>query len=935
MDELAANPLMLLCIYRPEREHRCWQISDVASRKCLERYTEITLRKLSGTQSRQLVESLLTIENLPVATKDMILAKSEGNPFFIEEVIRYLIDGDLVYREDDRWKARDEIADIDVPDTIQSVLLSRVDRLESETKYILQCASVIGRLFRYRLLDHLAQHERDLEEHLSQLEERELIHEERTVPELEYAFKHALTQEATYQGILERRRKGFHQRIAEGIEGLYTDRIEDFYEELAHHYRLSGNREKTIDYLLKSGIKLMKQYANQEALSYFNEAEKLIAESGIEYREEKAILYKKRGSLHGRLGQWVKALRDHEEALRWTDDPHDRAGLYLGLGSSRKDADHGRRTWELGLQELPDGDKSKQRIRLEKSMLTFSGGEDALRTIHHLAGICQEMGYEELLADVYLEIARKQSFMGNYSDEYSQKAIAIAERLGDLPSLQKIYSTLAGIMLWVRTGVEWIPRSIPHFIRAIEIAEQIGDIRMQATELARLGDAYRRLGEYDKAIESSERALDILSETKDLVILSHASFVIEAYAMRGQENLVISTYKRIMCALALLELDEESQSMSLLITQDGSFPGCYNIYRPYLEFRKSYIIMGKESEFPGIARETLEELLTHVDSRPQIAWYHLMLMDLCLELEDMSSARNHAEEAVSIVDGMGRSHYMSGLYPAYILLDDIETADELAYTYLTHESHPMKFPSIHSNAIFSMELTYRRFGQIEAFERICDRLETEHRDELEERGINQFHLKPAEHHGSFPLLEFEDSFDWNNTELPPAPWEWIDPDGTSSYEVHHDPSCMKITSVYGSDIRGGPIMAPRFSRQFSGDFAIETRIGEDKYGGILIWKDGEAVALYRWIWSGGPIVLRYQRTVTSLGALEADMLTLRLERTGKMFRAYCSGDGENWYSCGWTECEMEDPVQVGIFASCHENAMQATTSFDYVKIFRA
>jgi hypothetical protein len=92
----------------------------------------------------------------------MILKKSEGNPFFIEEVIRSLIDRDLVYRQDDRWKARREIENIDVPDTIQSMLLSRVDRLEDETKYVLQCASVIGRLFRYRLLEHLAQRERAL-----------------------------------------------------------------------------------------------------------------------------------------------------------------------------------------------------------------------------------------------------------------------------------------------------------------------------------------------------------------------------------------------------------------------------------------------------------------------------------------------------------------------------------------------------------------------------------------------------------------------------------------------------------------------------------------------------------------------------------------------------------------------------------------------------
>ena len=96
--------------------------------------------------------------------------------------------------------------------------------MHAESKYVLQCASVIGRLFRYRLLQHLARQERDLDQHLSEFEEKELAYEERTVPELEYAFKHAFTQEATYEGILEQRRREFHHQVAEGIELLYQER---------------------------------------------------------------------------------------------------------------------------------------------------------------------------------------------------------------------------------------------------------------------------------------------------------------------------------------------------------------------------------------------------------------------------------------------------------------------------------------------------------------------------------------------------------------------------------------------------------------------------------------------------------------------------------------------------------------------------------------
>jgi hypothetical protein len=113
-------------------------LGSTASGKCLDRYTEITLRPLRPQESRRLVESLLSIENLPEAVKDTILKKAEGNPFFVEEVIRSLIDSGVVYHDGERWVAKADAGEIAVPDTIQSVILSRIDRLEEDVKYVLQ-----------------------------------------------------------------------------------------------------------------------------------------------------------------------------------------------------------------------------------------------------------------------------------------------------------------------------------------------------------------------------------------------------------------------------------------------------------------------------------------------------------------------------------------------------------------------------------------------------------------------------------------------------------------------------------------------------------------------------------------------------------------------------------------------------------------------------
>jgi class 3 adenylate cyclase len=269
METLTIAPILLLCVYRPEREHKCWHLATIASRKCADRYTEISLRELSSSQSRRLIESLLSIENLPAGVKDTILEKSGGNPFFVEEVIRSLIDSGMVYREGVAWRAREEIASVTVPESIQSVILTRVDRLEQELKHVLQSAAVIGRLFQRRLLGQVTRKEQELERMLWALEDLQLIYQEQAVPEERYSFKHILTQETVYQNILRRRRTAFHQLVAEAMETLYNQSLEPYYEQLAYHYERSGADEKAVEYLLKAGDKARRAYLSEEAIGYF------------------------------------------------------------------------------------------------------------------------------------------------------------------------------------------------------------------------------------------------------------------------------------------------------------------------------------------------------------------------------------------------------------------------------------------------------------------------------------------------------------------------------------------------------------------------------------------------------------------------------------------------------------------------------------------
>ena len=518
MDELATIPLMLLCVYRPEKEHRVWQLSSQAQRKCLDRYTEIRLQKLSSRESRQLVETLLTIDNLPERVREMILRKSEGNPFFIEEVIRSLIDRDLIYRDSDRWKARDEIAEIDVPDTIQSVLLARVDRLQAEAKYVLQCASVIGRLFKYRLLEHLTQRERELDRYLSEFEERELVYEERTVPELEYAFRHALTQEATYQGIIQRRRREFHLKVAVGIEKLYQERLEEYYEELAYHYSKSDDVEKAVDYLLLAGEKARKVYANNEALAYLNQA--LDMTSADDWAKRYAILLNRVPiySIRGQRDAWLKDILTLKELAESLDDDRKRAEVLLlqaqysmkddypavivaaqeaiNLAQSTGDVSReaeGYQVWGFGL--IRQGNSQAAKLQLDRALSlarTIDLAQVEARCLHRIGWY-------------YMGRGRIAEARTSFEEE-----LRIGQRIGDRTEEGGALNCL-GIICLLERG-DYIEAS-SYYERFLELSREIGDRGGEALALGNLGviRSYNK-GDYAGAKPYYEEALPIFYE---------------------------------------------------------------------------------------------------------------------------------------------------------------------------------------------------------------------------------------------------------------------------------------------------------------------------------------------------------------------------------------------------------------------------------------
>jgi predicted ATPase len=207
--------------------------------------------------------------------RQLILTKTEGNPFFMEEIVQTLIEEGILETGRHAGTRPTLPLPIDslIPATVQGVLTARIDRLTPEEKALLQTLAVIGKKFSLTLLVQVVeQTEEELQRLLDRLQRAELIYQQPSLPEVEYAFKHALTQEVAYSSLLLERRRMLHERTAQAIETLGSQQLEEHYSDLAHHYSHSGNTPKAVQYLHLAGEQEVQRSANTEAIQHFTTA---------------------------------------------------------------------------------------------------------------------------------------------------------------------------------------------------------------------------------------------------------------------------------------------------------------------------------------------------------------------------------------------------------------------------------------------------------------------------------------------------------------------------------------------------------------------------------------------------------------------------------------------------------------------------------------
>jgi class 3 adenylate cyclase/predicted ATPase len=273
-ESVASARMLLLVNYRPEYRHEWGQKTY---------YTQVRLAPFDQAEAEEFLGVLLgdtvgatgwsPLQDL----KQLILAKTEGTPFFMEEVVQTLAEEGVLSGERGHYRLVRAPTEIHISPTVQGVLAARIDRLTADEKALMQQLAVIGRQFPLSLMRQVvAQPEEALYRLLSSLQRKEFLYEQPALPEVEYSFKHALTREVAYGSVLYEQRKAIHERTAQAIETLYRATLDEHYSELAHHYSRSGNTEKAIEYLHLAGQQSVQRSAYAEAITQLTTALELL-----------------------------------------------------------------------------------------------------------------------------------------------------------------------------------------------------------------------------------------------------------------------------------------------------------------------------------------------------------------------------------------------------------------------------------------------------------------------------------------------------------------------------------------------------------------------------------------------------------------------------------------------------------------------------------
>jgi len=524
--------IMLILLYRPEYTP-IWVSKTY--------YSQIRVDELPLDASAEMVQAILKQGKAAQDLVRLILDRAAGNPLFMEEFTRTLLESGYIERKDGHYVLTVKPSDLQVPGTVEGIIAARMDRLEENLKRTMQVASVIGRDFAYRILQTITGMQQELKSCLLNLQELEFIYEKSLFPELEYIFKHALTQEVAYNSLLLKRRKEIHDRIGKAIEELYADRLEEFYEILAHHYSRAENLEKAYQYLRLSSIKAGLRSSWWESVGLGREAIDVLRRMP-DTDENKRRNVEIRLLLSGPmtpLGFPADALQIIEEGARLAEelgDSRSLANLWGTMSMYHNMRGDALQAYEFSEKAFQAAERSGdvelvatngfELITACHTRREFSRVVEVAPRILELVEKAQmqrrcDLGkylnfnlYSGILAWYGLALA----YLGDFDrgQAMCERACHFAEEIGNMPASAFAEGGYMGLLIAKGDG----KHALEHIEKMIRYAEQAQQLALLWMATTFLGHAYYLLGDLDAAREQFERRLENYRSTEYAWFLS-------------------------------------------------------------------------------------------------------------------------------------------------------------------------------------------------------------------------------------------------------------------------------------------------------------------------------------------------------------------------------------------------------------------------------
>ena len=547
IDWLTNSSIMLILLYRPEYTHQ-WGSKSF--------YTKVGVDQLGMSSSGKLVTAILKEEEVAPELSRLILSRSAGNPLFMEEFTHTLLENGSIEKKEDQFTLKGNPEDIQVPDTIQGIIAARMDRLEDNLKRTMQVASVIGRDFAFKILQTITGMRSKLKSSLLNLQGLEFIYEKNLFPELEYIFKHALTQEVAYSSLLQKRRKELHGKIGMAIEELYPERLEEFYEMLAYHFSKSENLDQAIHYSKLSAKKAERSFSHWETYNFYkNVYDFLFKKEDNEKNKREMIdilvLAMTPLMLLGMPDEslWVidKQIELAEklgDSNRVSMSYNDKANYYTHRGDSELAGQYGEKAFKEAEKSQNLDLMVQSSMAVAMAYMTLGRSHKILSIVPKVVQLIEEHKRE---SDSFSSPLKPYTFlllfcggasgdMGLFRDgtEYFNKGIKHALELSDKLVLATLKVTYGYI---ISNKGEW-EFAIKYLKEGINYSHEINYLWWKGYGYCLMGHAAIMLGDHDRGVEYLNKGLE-MHENSGVEMMLPASYLwaVRAYKKLGKFKL--------------------------------------------------------------------------------------------------------------------------------------------------------------------------------------------------------------------------------------------------------------------------------------------------------------------------------------------------------------------------------------------------------------